>query len=548
MTKQVSPLWTHLTSEGRLTGTWRSAVPSYQDQPSPCLGACPVNGRIATWIKQVKDGDLHGAFVTLADNNPFPAIAGRVCHHPCQTACNRAAHDETVGICSLERSVGDTALSEGWHFPGPAKERSQTVAIIGGGPAGLSAAYQLRRIGFQVSLYEANDRLGGLMRYGIPAYRLDRSVLDGEVNRITAMGMELHLNTEITDQTALKNLRAEHDAVFLATGASRPKRLPNLDYSAAYVVDSAAFLADDEVEQKIRTGEHVLVIGGGSAAIDVARTARRLGRSVTVLSLEPEGELPAQQAELDEATEEGVIFISGAMMQRVNASGSSLEAGCIRVKFEAGKSAGEFVATPVSGSEFNLSTNTIIPAIGQDADLDRWKSLLDARGPVVDIEQWQTTAPGIFAGGDVASMERFVTNAVGMGKEAAKAIAAQLDAALAAPIPFNEPVVEKDRINTAYQDSSPRTHQNNVSVTKRLGSFDEVQQPLNPDQARAEATRCFGCGTCIYCDNCFFYCPDMAIARLDPGYEIKTDYCKGCGLCVAECPTGAIHMREDMTP
>ncbi len=547
MNEQLSPLWTHLTSEGRKTGTWRSAVPAYQDQPSPCLEACPVNGRIATWINQMNNGDLKGAFATLADNNPFPAISGRICHHPCESSCNRAVHDETVGICSLERFVGDTALSEGWGFTAPEEERRQSVAVIGGGPAGLSATYQLRRRGFQVSLYEASGQLGGLMRHAIPAYRLNREVLEREVARIIAMNVDVHLNGEVADGTALEDLQTKHDAVFLATGASLPKRLPGLDYDASYVVDSAKFLAAQETDQKSRTGDHILVVGGGSAAMDVARTARRLGREVTVLTLESTGNLPAQKVELDEAVEEGVNFVYGAMLQSVQAAGGNLKIGCIKVDFEPGVAPGEFRADPIAGSKFFLEAQTIISAIGQDADLARWDGFLTSRGPLIGTRSWQTNQPNIFAGGDVASLERFVTKAIGMGKEAAKAIAAKLDPSATAPRPFDEPTVTSDRINTAYHSREPRAAQSNLDKNTRLANFDEVQQPLGPNDARTEASRCFSCGTCIFCDNCFYFCPDVAITRLDHGYEVKTDYCKGCGLCVAECPTGAIHMREDLT-
>ncbi len=548
MNTQLSPLWTHLTSENRKTGTWRSALPNYQNQPSPCLGACPVNGRIAEWIKQVKDGNHYDAFVTLADNNPFPAIAGRICHHPCETACNRRDLDETVGICSLERFVGDKALAEGWKFPAAKSQTDQSVAVIGGGPAGLSAAYQLRRYGIQVSLYETKEQLGGLMRYGIPSYRLSRDILDGEINRITAMGIDLHLGTEVMGEAALAKLRDVHDAVFLATGASLPKPLPGIDYAQPWVIDSAEFLAAPTTEQRNKTGEHVVVIGGGSAALDVARSARRLGRDVTVLSLEPEGKLPAQQVEINEATEEGVVFVSGTMMQSAQADGEQVTMRCIRVKFTPGQAPGKFSIDPVSDSEFELSTNTIIPAIGQDADLERWAGLLPAKGPVVGVDDtWQTGAPGVFAGGDVASMSRFVTQAVGMGKDAAHAVAARLLPEAAQSPAGNAEEVGYDRINIAYQDDHARLIQDTTDVETRLKSFDEVQQPLSADDAVSEAGRCFSCGTCIYCDNCYFYCPDMAITKVDGGYLVDPDFCKGCGLCVAECPTGSIHMQEDTT-
>lgn len=546
MNKQLTPLWTHLTSESRLTGTWRSALPNYQNQPSPCLGACPVNGRIAEWIKQVKDGNVQDAWVTLTDNNPFPAIAGRICHHPCETACNRQELDETVGICSLERFVGDTAISEGWAFPAPQQERSQSIAIVGGGPAGLSAAYQLRRQGFQVSLFETKDQLGGLMRFGIPSYRLDRSILNAEIDRIAAMGIKLHLGSGVMDEDALTALNNTHDAVFLATGASLPKQLPALDYDQSWVIDSAEFLSAPLEQQKASTGSHVVVVGGGSAAMDVARSARRLGSAVTVLALEPQSLLPAQQTEVDEAAEEGIAFVCGAMLQSANASDGKVTLNCVKVDFTRKDTPGGFSIDPVANSDFALTADTIIPAIGQDADLARWQGI-NTDGPVLGTgADSQTSTPGIYAGGDVASTSRFVTQAIGMGKHAAHSIAASLlsddTPALASPeqVGFN-------RINIAHQDKHARTHQTVTALDKRLAGFGEVQLPLSADSAQSEAERCFSCGTCTQCDNCFFYCPDMAITKTEGGYEVDSDYCKGCGLCVAECPTGSIHMQEDTT-
>ena len=543
----LSPLWTRLTSEGHKTGTWRAALPVYQDQPSPCLGACPVSGRIATWIAQVEAGDLRAAWETLTDNNPFPAIAGRICHHPCETACNRAQHDETVSICALERFVGDTALAEGWAFAPPATEHPARVAVVGGGPAGLSAACHLRRAGIRVTLFEATEALGGLMRSGIPAYRLARDVLNAEISRILAMGIAVETGCGLMDRQAVEALAEDFDAVFLATGASLPRRLPGLDYSADFVTDSAAFLAAAPDRQGQMTGAHVLVVGGGSAAMDVARTARRLGREVTVMALEPEGQLPAQRAELEEAREEGVRFVTGAMLCAARPDAGRVIAECTRVTFTPGAARGQFTVEPIAGSDFTLEVTTIIPAIGQDADIARWQGLLEPAGPVIaaDPRSHTTSHPKIFAGGDMASMERFVTHAIGMGKEAARAIIAHLAPDAPAPASLPGPQVEFERINTAYHPDTPRQHQDHAPVPDRLTGFDEVQQPLPADAARAEAGRCFSCGTCIHCDNCYFYCPDMAINRLHPGYEVRLDYCKGCGLCVAECPTGAIHMTED---
>ena len=545
MDQHTSPLWTHDTSKARLTGTWRSAMPEYATSPSPCLGACPVNGRIADWIGQVRGGDVEEAWRTLVDNNPFPAIAGRICHHPCESACNRLQLDDTVGICSLERFVGDKALAEGWSFPRPEVEREQSVAVVGGGPAGLSAAYQLRRRGFRVTLLERRRELGGLLRHGIPAYRLDKAVLDGEIERILDLGITVELEAELDGEAALRQLRQDHDAVFLATGASRSKPLPGLDYDQPWVMDSAEFLAATNAGEACGLGNRLVIVGGGSAAMDVARTARRLGRAVSVLSLEPEALLPAQRVEVEEAREEAVEFLCGAMLQSVEPGTDGLTLNCIRVDFKPGAERGAFTAAPIDGSEFRIAADGVIPAIGQDADLERWSGLLEGDGPVLRIDEgWRTVVDGIFAGGDLASMDRFVTHAVGMGKDAAREIArfltdtADSGGSGRAEIPFAA-------INTSYHPKAPRRLPANAAVSERLENFLEVQQPLSGGDAAAEAERCFSCGTCIYCDNCYLYCPDMAITKLERGYEVKTDYCKGCGLCVEECPTAAIAMRED---
>ncbi len=545
MNQQPSPLWTNASSLLRKTGTWRSARPDYRLSPSPCLGACPVNGRIAEWIGLVNNGDIKGAWLTLVDNNPFPAIAGRICHHPCETACNRQHMDSAIGICALERYVGDFAMGEGWSLPVPDNENSKSVAVIGGGPAGLSAAYQLRRLGIKVTLLERGSQLGGLLRYGIPAYRLDKKIVDYEIKRILDMGVEVKLSASVKDHHALQKLHDEYDAVYLATGASQPKALPMLDYSRSWVLDSAEFLAATNAGEPCLLGQKVVVIGGGSAAMDVARTARRLGKTVILISLEPEHLLPAQRAEVDEAIEEGVEFVSATQMQSINRDGDSLILECMRINFNPGEERGLFTIEPIPGSEFQLRVDAIIPSIGQDADIARWQSLLESDGRVVKTGQrWQTSTPGIFAGGDVASMDRFVTEAIGMGKQAAVEIGRYLGQ-LTSDSTVNTPETGFSDINTHYFPAAERSRQVNLEAPDRLQHFDEVQQPLGEDSALAEACRCFSCGSCIYCDNCYLYCPDMAITKLHRGYELKSDYCKGCGLCVAECPTGSVVMLEE---
>ena len=541
MNNVPSPVWSDRTSAARLTGTWRSALPDYRTLPSPCLAACPVNGRIAEWMHALAQKDVRSAWLTLMDNNPFPAVIGRICHHPCQRACNRNDMDETVGICSLERFVGDAALAAGWTAPSAKTARPQRVAIIGGGPAGLSAAYQLLRRGYGVTLYESKGQLGGLMRYGIPEYRLDKTVLEAEIARIVALGLRVRMNAEVRSAKALRALHKKFDAVFLATGAARPKRLPGLDYTAPHVIDSADFLAAVNEGRDTGAGARVLVIGGGSAAMDVARSAARLDCAVSVAALEAADRLPAQRTEVTEAFEEGIDFLTGSMVKSVKQQEGALDVTCVKVDFQAG-SDGNFSVTPIADSEFTLQADTIIPAIGQDADLARWADLAADGGTLLHVDgSGQTARDGIYAGGDLTSRDRFVSAAIGMGKDAALSIHTRLSAerpdvpAASAPVPYQA-------INIAYQMRAARNHRASLPVAARVGNFSEVQQPLTEVAALAEAMRCFSCGTCILCDNCYLYCPDMAIRKLEHGYEVLTDYCKGCGLCVAECPTGAVQM------
>jgi len=563
MNTAASPVWTSGTTEVNHTGTWRSRVPAYINPPSPCHSACPVNGNIALWIQQIKENDYRGAWFTLVENNPFPAVTGRVCHHPCEPACNRGAYDEAVSICALERFVGDLALAEQWSFPATALTKKEKVAIVGGGPAGLAAAYHLRRRGYWISLFEARAELGGLLRFGIPAYRLSRDVLEQEIRRILELGIEVHTSTPLDGPEALDRLQQEYDAVYLATGASIPKRLPILDYHKDWVLDGQDYLARTNKGEIAVTGRRVVVIGGGSAAMDVARTARRLDLDITILSLEPEDGLPCQKEEVVESREEGIRLINGAMLRSVTDKGEEgLNLECIGIEFTRGDARDEFTIEPQEGTEFRVEADTIITAIGQDPDLSVLGDALASRGPLIRIGPGQhTSREGVFAGGDAASMERFVTHAFGMGRE----VAAEIDRCFHPERPTANRIRinryrQEDRtaqsrekstdvnlaaINTYYHDHLARENQATVSAQQRLQSFDETRLNLDLESALREVGRCFSCGNCIFCDNCLYYCPDMAITRVEQGYRVNTDFCKGCGLCVNECPTGSIAMFPD---
>jgi NADPH-dependent glutamate synthase beta subunit-like oxidoreductase len=544
MNGPIPPIWTTGSTEVFKTGSWRAALPQHIRAPSPCHAACPVNGDIAEWIGLARAGDTRGAWEVLTRHNPFPAIAGRICHHPCETACNRAGFDQPLAICGLERFVGDTALAEGWSFAPPAQERGERIAIVGGGPSGLSAAFQLRRRGYRVTLFEAQPALGGLMRYGIPPYRLARAVLDGEIARIVALGVEVRCGEPLATEEDLQRLRDEYDAVFLATGARRQKRLPQLDDAQPWVMDGAAYLAQSSLGAPPALGRRVVVIGGGSAAFDVARSARRGGHEVTIVALEGTKQLPAQREEIEEALEEGVTLVTGSMLTAARPMADGIRLHLVRVRFEPGAQRGRFTVTPLADSDFALMADAVVPSIGQDPDLSAL-GLLAADGNLLRVDATQaTSAERVYAGGDLASMARFVTEAIGMGKRAAWQIDRVLRGA-GAEAADGEPLVPLAAIATAYYDRQQRAEAARLEPPQRLAGDAEVQLGFDVDAALAEAARCFSCGTCVLCDNCVNVCPDLAVRREGAGYVVLGDYCKGCGLCVRECPTGSMKMVEE---
>ena len=390
------------------------------------------------------------------------------------------------------------------------------------------------------------------MRYGIPAYRLARDVLDAEIARIVAMGVEVHCDHRIGSAEEFRQLRERHDALYLALGAARNKRLPTLDYGQPWVCDGAAFLAAANAGKPIALGKRLVVIGGGSAALDAARSARRLGHEVTLLALEQQAQMPAQAEEVHEALEEGITLIDGARLDAVAAAGGAgLALSCSKVLFVPGGQRGQFTLTPVEGSSFRIAADAIVTSIGQDPDLSLLgEGFASAGGLLVTDAQLATSTAGVYAGGDMASMARFVTEAVGMGQRAAHAIASELQlrqtGVRASAADSEEPLVPLTAISTFYHPKLERASTGLLDARERLSSVVEVQLGLDIAQALAESERCFSCGTCIFCDNCVVYCPDMAVKRVDNGYVVLTDYCKGCGVCVKECPTGSMKMQEEL--
>ncbi len=524
------------TSLANLTGTWRTARPVYINRLPPCNNACPAGENIQGWLFHAESGDYEQAWRVLVQDNPLPAVMGRVCYHPCEGACNRGQLDSSVGINSVERFLGDEAIKQGWKFDEPAHTSGKKVLVVGAGPSGLSAAYHLARLGHQVEIREAGPLAGGMMRFGIPKYRLPRATLDAEVQRILDMGVKLTLNTKIENiEDSMK--QGSFDAAFLAVGAHIAKRafIPSGD--AAHIVDAISVLRSMEGEEKPMLGRRVVVYGGGNTAIDVARTAKRLGAVEAIIVYRRTREkMPAHDFEVEEALQEGVMIKWLSTIKQADEGSLTVE------KMELDEH-----GVPQPTGEFEtMEADSLVLALGQDVDL----SLLDGvdgleivNGTVQVAANMMTGHPGIFAGGDMVPSERTVTVAVGHGKKAARHINAWLNEKTYEPAPKPE-IATFDKLNPWYYSDADKTVRPMLDVIRRQTSFDEVQGGLNESNALFEARRCLSCGNCFECDNCYGVCPDNAVIKLGPGkgFQFNYDYCKGCGLCVTECPCGAIKM------
>ncbi|MCB0403631.1 MAG: NAD(P)-binding protein [Bdellovibrionales bacterium] len=520
------------SSMHNLTGSWRTMRPVYSHFLPPCNQACPAGEDIQQWLYWAEEGKYREAWEEISKNNPFPAIVGRVCYHPCEMGCNRNKLDLSVNIHAIERFLGDLAIEKKWSFKAGA-DSGKHVAIIGGGPSGLTAAYHLRRLGHQVSVYDAGPKAGGMMRFGIPKYRLPREILDAEIERIEKMGVRFEFNRTIDDVDALRKGGA--DAVFIAIGAhlNRKTEIPAKD--ACRILGATEFLREMEGAEPPKIGRRVAVYGGGNTAMDAARTAQRLGADeVMVIYRRDREHMKAHDFEAQEALDEGVHIHWLRTIKAITEDSITVE----EMKLEGGT----LVPT---GREETLSADTLIMAIGQNVSSEFLKKLpgveVRSDGTIGVDAQMQTGAPGVFAGGDMVPAERTVTNAIGHGKKAARYIDAYLQGTPYTH-PEKPPLAKFDALNVWYYTDASRSRQEMLDRVRRKTGFEEIVQGLDEETAKFEARRCLSCGNCFECDNCFGVCPDNAVIKLGTGkgYKFNLDYCKGCGLCVEECPCGCI--------
>ncbi|MDD7384180.1 MAG: NAD(P)-binding protein [Actinomycetaceae bacterium] len=523
-----------------LTGSWRTERPVYMHMLPPCNKACPAGENIQEWLSLAEEHDYEGAWREMMVNNPFPATMGRVCYHDCEVECNRAKIDEAVGINSIERFIGDQALEKGWKVDPVNPASGKTVLVVGGGPSGLSAAYHLARLGHTVTVVDSGEELGGMMRYGIPSYRLPRNILDAEIKRIEDMGVTMKPNTTVEDLNAELD---KYDAVFIAVGAQVGKHLDIPAATASHVVDAVQMLHEvqedkqNESVEKPLLGRRVVVYGGGNTAIDAARTAQRLGaHDPVIVYRRTQQQMPAHQSEYEEATEEGIKVKWLSTIDSIGESEIQIE------KMELDEN-----GYPQPTGEYEtLAADDVVMAVGQVSDLGLLNGVdgIEIEKGVVKVDTSMMTGhKGLFAGGDmVPTPDKNVTVAIGHGKKAARNIDAYLRGSEYRPEP-KHPDAAVSRLTTWYYSDAPLQVRGKLEEARRRDTFDEVVRGLDEDSAVFEARRCMSCGNCFGCDNCFAVCPDNAVIKIEPGtYEFNYDYCKGCGVCYQECPCGCIQM------
>ena len=520
----------------RQTGPKRTRRPIYVDLLPPCNHACPAGEDIQAWLSLATEGLFREAWETILKDNPLPAVHGRVCYHPCESSCNRARLDAPVSIHAIERFLGDKALEEGWVPRLKAKPTGNRVLVIGAGPSGLSAAHHLALMGHEVEIREAGPMAGGMMHFGIPAYRLPRDVLEGEIRRIQNMGVGIVLDHKVEDLKEEIEEGGFH-AAFVAVGAHLSKRVDIPGRDAGRVLDALGFLKSVEMGEAPRLGRRVAVYGGGNTAMDAARAAARLGYEPMIIYRRDREHMPAHEFEADEAIEEGIKIHWLRTIKSADENRFTVE---VMEVDEEGR-------PQPTGRFEDIEANDLILALGQETDT----SFLDGvpgvefgeDGTVVVSGTMMTGYPGLFAGGDMVPSDRTVTTGVGHGKKAARNIDAYLRGETYAKPPSGE-MATFEKLNLWFYTEAAQRPQGHLETRRRREGFEEVVRGLSERDTTYEAKRCLSCGNCFECDGCFAACPEDAIIKLGPkrGYEIDFDLCTGCAICFEQCPCHAIEM------
>ena len=529
-----------LTRHGRGTGALRTRRPEYVDFLPPCNDACPAGENIQAWLALAQDGDHEGAWRELVRNNPLPSIHGRVCYHPCEDVCNRAITDSAVSIHAVERFLGDLALEKGWQFDKPTTSSGKKILVVGAGPSGLSAAYHLTLMGHEVEIREVGPFAGGMIHFGIPAYRMPRDELQAEIDRIENVGVKITLDHRV-DDVLKEKAEGGFDAVFVAVGAHISKKIDIPTREAGKILDAVSFLGSTKEGEMPKLGRRVAIYGGGNTAMDAARTAKRLGvDEAMIIYRRDRSSMPAHDFEADEALEEGVKINWLRTIKEIDRSTFKVE---IMELDENNK-------PQPTGKFESLEADSLILAVGQDTDTGFLESVpgidFQSDHTVIVDDNMMTGHEGIFAGGDMVPSDRSVTIAVGHGKHAARHIDAFLKNGKYTRAPRHA-IVGHDKLQLWYRTAAAQVEQERLPVNDRQTGFDEIMQNLSEADALFEARRCLSCGNCFECDGCFGACPEDAIIKLGPGKRYKFDFdrCTGCATCFEQCPCHAIEMIDE---
>ncbi|MBN1283539.1 MAG: FAD-dependent oxidoreductase [Proteobacteria bacterium] len=571
------------TMEHRNTGLGRTSRPAFVEAFPACQGACPVGSDIEAWIRLLELGRPAEAYEAATLENPFPSITGRICTQPCTEACNRRHLGGAVNIRSIERAVGDSLQGRLPLAEPFLKKSGRRVAVVGAGPSGLSCAYFLSRLGHDVVIFESSERAGGALRYGVPPFRLPKEVLDREVARLAAMGIEIKTSSPVPDATHMQSLRQEFNAVYISIGAQREKGLGLGEEHIRGVVQGPAFLREASLGRPPTPGRRVVVVGGCNTAIDSARVAARGGAEVTVIFPGPREAMSAFPSLVEAAMEEGVrVETMTEPVKILTAGGRASAVACRRLAMAEADEEGRRRTIHVEGSEQEFDADTVIAAPGERIETSVIPSSLHVEGGAIRVDETgRTEWHNVFAGGDFTAGAHTLVHSIAAGKRAAVSIdcllrgegAQQVIEGLCiggeGPLLFSryvemrtgshpsrktieaaqrrDRVVEFGDLNCAYFGESAPSPAPRRGASERLSQepFSEIEGPLAGEALASELSRCFHCGRCTECGNCYIYCPDLSISRTDDGYDLDLYHCKGCGVCSAECPRSAIEMERE---